>query len=529
MLQPMERPNGYFTDAEPLGPTATPERMDEDGYRSLFDRENLLFSKLSVDELDGPIIVVGRRGSGKTAFLKSTHFAHPRSIVIEMVPNETFRNVVSSINHLAKISNAFVEDVRDIWNYLFWITAFQETYLKHQTMSDNVHVETIKRFLISAGIRTPSQPYEIFVHILSILERRYNAEGSLTLLKKAFKRRSPTFDEARAAMDKFLKEKNLRVFFLLDNLEYFELEKDEMTKAIAGLTKCVSEFRRTRDRHHLRWCVTAELYHQIIELSTNPLKDFSQQILLHWHAGEILQLAAVRYASYLKAHENEFYKRKLERMILKDRSEIADFWKIVLPARVTNGFGREEDSVAYILRHTQLLPRQILRYLNAIISYNVREYGSRFKIESDSITSKIRDIEGVVSREICTAFGSTYPTAYKTCDATLPNLPYVFKTGELQKTFTRFAKRLGVFEDFDHFRRMMIEIGAIGVVTGETEYYVNGIFEYTEPHKLSVSSDDVLCLHPIFFRTFRTNFDGNWKPVYPYGTDPESPDRRINV
>jgi hypothetical protein len=516
----------FFTDAQPLGPDATPQDFNEAAYHSLFDRSNLLYAKLNVDELDGPIIVVGRRGSGKTAFLKSTHFLHPSSIVVEFVPNKIFGEVVRSINQLAAGGSAFVEDVRDIWNYLFWITAFYEVHVRYSSLPDPA-IQKIGSFLQAAGIKPRSQIYGILAQVLKLLERRYHAEGTVDLLESAVRARGLRFEEVRDELQAFLVKRDLRIFFLLDNLEDFELDREQMSKAVSGLIKCVAEFRQVRDRHHLRWCVPAELYFQIVSMSKNPLKDFSQQLLLHWHAGELLQLAANRYAAYLRLRETDFFRRKVEGLVLRDRRDVKEFWRLVLPDAITNGFGRLEDPIAYILRHTQLLPRQMVRYLNSVISLNVKDFGSRFRIDPHSITTGVREVEGTVAREVCTAFGATYPRAYEACSATLPNLPYVFREGDLRKAFNQHGKKTKATDTFEEFRQMMVEIGAIGVVTAETEYYHIGRFEYTEPYKLSTSADDTLCLHPIFFRTFRATVDKTWKPVYPFGSDPESPDLRI--
>jgi hypothetical protein len=73
---------------------------------------------------------------------------------------------------------------------------------------------------------------------------------------------------------------------------------------------------------------------------------------------------------------------------------------------------------------------------------------------------------------------------------------------------------------------MLIEIGAVGVAYDNTEFYTVGLFEYTEPFKLNTSSDDLLCLHPIFYRTFRARDDKTIKPTYPYGSDPKAEDKR---
>lgn len=80
--------------------------------------------------------------------------------------------------------------------------------------------------------------------------------------------------------------------------------------------------------------------------------------------------------------------------------------------------------------------------------------------------------------------------------------------------------------DFWDFRRLLIETGIVGRVMGETERYTIGRFEYTEPHKLVVSSDDLLCLHPVFATVYKYKRTKVIKPIYPYGTDIDGEDHR---
>ena len=61
---------------------------------------------------------------------------------------------------------------------------------------------------------------------------------------------------------------------------------------------------------------------------------------------------------------------------------------------------------------------------------------------------------------------------------------------------------------------------------GETERYIVGRFEYTEPHKLVVSTGDFMCLHPVFAEVFNFKKIGTKKTIYPFGCDPEYEDYR---
>jgi hypothetical protein len=52
---------------------------------------------------------------------------------------------------------------------------------------------------------------------------------------------------------------------------------------------------------------------------------------------------------------------------------------------------------------------------------------------------------------------------------------------------------------------MLIEIGAVGRVRSQKENLVDAEFEYAQPGRLYVGSDDRLCLHPIFSGIYGRN------------------------
>lgn len=80
-------------------------------------------------------------------------------------------------------------------------------------------------------------------------------------------------------------------------------------------------------------------------------------------------------------------------------------------------------------------------------------------------------------------------------------------------------------DDFFDFKRMLIEIGAVGRVVSESDRYVQALFEYTVPHQLVTSTDDGLCIHPLFTEIFSAKTKLK-KPIYPYGSIIDDPDYR---
>ena len=108
-----------------------------------------------------------------------------------------------------------------------------------------------------------------------------------------------------------------------------------------------------------------------------------------------------------------------------------------------------------------------------------------------------------------------------------------FTDSVLHKRFNRLKKDVAVsYSDYHDFKRMLIEVGALGRMIDEDSTYVNAEFEYTRPMQLRVSEEDLLCLHPLFAGRFGAKIvpdaepSTSRKPVYPYGSGLDDDDYR---
>ena len=293
------------------------------------------------------------------------------------------------------------------------------------------------------------------------------------------------FSEIIGSMKAYLRKNNLRAYVLVDSLEDYHLASDAIQLAVQGFLKSLNEFTEPGGDVSARACIPAELYHTFKELSSNPTKDFDLQQVLHWHAGELLQICAARYAHYLGVKEPEIYQEIRGQYDLTKRTDVIEFWRRCTPQFITNGFGHREDPLAYILRHTQILPRQLLQYFNSIISLNFRKNKNRRdKLDEVAIIQGVQEIEGTMCEEIFSAFKFVHPNSKYVVERALPYLPYSFNFGELHRVYNRHVKAVFPHGDFDQFRSLLVEIGVVGRVERQTERYIIGRFEYTVPNRL---------------------------------------------
>jgi hypothetical protein len=332
-------------------------------------------------------------------------------------------------------------------------------------------------------------------------------------------------DDAKSAVLHSLKAMGKKFAILMDSLDDFQLDITSVERAMQGLLKIVGSMNKPRDIVDIRFCLPSELYQQFIKLSSNPNKDFRRALKLQWTASELVLLGAQRLMFYLALHHPDILNR-VPPLDLTKRADALTLFGAVLPQHIKNQVGYQEETISYILRHTQLLPRHFVILLNSIFK-NGGGNSRHFPINEERIVSGIRQMEDFMVREIFVAFDLVYPTAEETCRRCLPELGHKFSMGDLHRVFTRHGKAVFGSDNLFDFQRMLLEIGAIGrVIPGnERDVYIKGNFEYTVSHQLSLSQEDELCVHPLFSGIYNSGGKQE-RPVYPYGSVLEDEDYR---
>jgi hypothetical protein len=469
--------------------------------QELFDRNNVIYRALGGDVS----MLIGRKGSGKTAYLRSTFVdgATGALDVVQLRTANTFLEVLKALNNELG-STFFAEVVADIWETLLVCGALSELIAKYGRTHSSLR--PIADYLGKLGVNVdqPRTADDVLWTVVRTLASRKDDNTFGTLAAVIRDVAGTSFSKATAVANEFLEKSGRNVVVLLDSLDEYSLETEEVERAIAGLLKCVGRFPSVFGRIHLRFCLPAELLHRFKVISTNPAKDFQQCLILRWIPQELISIAAQRLKIYLREHHPLFYReQQLETAEAEDRKSAERILYSILPSTVINGRGAPEDTLVYLMRHTQLLPRHLLMYLNRICERaNLQDCVNEPVVTTDHVLGGVHQVEETLVQELFGAYRPIYPLARQVCEACLPELPQKFPNGVLHKVFNRHGKAKMHSDDFGEFRRMLVAIGAIGKCVAETERYVEGEFEYTASDKLSISVQDELCLHPMFMRVF---------------------------
>jgi hypothetical protein len=297
----------------------------------------------------------------------------------------------------------------------------------------------------------------------------------------------------------------------------------------------------------IRFAFPAEMWTVLEKVSANPIKDFHRRVLVHWSARELITLIGNRLNIYCHLYAPDLLATQPvvvstspsdPRPATLGYDEARRLIGAVLPQRIMNSYGTQEDTVAFLLRHTQLLPRHLIVLLNGVWhAQAAHDAGAPLPVVPIAVVEGVRRGEHEIVRDILASFSGVHPGARLCCERMLPNLGNVLDEAALHRAYNQNGIRKDTGLEFRELVRTLLEIGCLGRVVDakSTSRYVVGEFEYTRAGSLHVGTDEQFCIHPVFTEAF----DGRHatgrqnqlpeaerravKPVYPVGSDPNDP------
>lgn len=511
MKTPLKR---YITPDDPFGPidSIDIDTADKEALKKLFETHNHVYRSMR----HRPSIIMGRRGSGKTSYLRTVYFNGEYDFIVEIRAQRVFEEITMVVHRAAK--DSYVESLAELWEIMLWVCVFSE--LSRKTFLPPDRLNLVNGYLSSVRVRDAVSVDDVLLKMAGVLDevtREHPSEGILAVLRQFD---CVAFDGVKEAVSDSLMKAKKRFVILMDSLEDFRLDVDAASHSLRGLLKFVGSMNKPGDVVDIRFCLPTELYRRVADFSSNQNKDFRRALRLQWKASELILVGALRLKLYLELYYPEFLSRLLPLDVSK-RSDARRLFDAVLPPRITNAAGFQEDTISYILRHTQLLPRHFLMLLNSIFRNSGGAEGAHFPISERRIVSGVRRVEEQIVKEIFGAFRLVHPTAEETCRRCLPALGHKFDLGELQRVYHRHGKAVFGGESIHDLRRMLQEIGAVGRVdpTKSADVYIQGDFEYNVEHEVAIAPQDEMCLHPLFSGIYRGN--QKERPVYPSGCSPD--------
>lgn len=507
--QDVELLKADFDELRPFGPAATRDTIKY-SYLTLY-HPSARFEKAIRRETR---VIFGRRGSGKSSLVERILRGDDYKYKIVIKKSEMVRALKDAAKP-EEWEDALVENVATLWCNALWLavlTHFRNEYPESFPKTNE--------FLNLNGIAVQNS---VTRAVTDWIRRRAESkdwkESFLATLGTVFiSKAAHSFEESRDEVLRFLGSNSLVV--LIDSLEDYKLGNPVFRAIIAGLLPALYMFSDGRPNVAIKCFFPAESFGAIRSCSKNNTKDFENIAVLQWTAGELHALLCRRLMVFYRLYDPS---NKAKVPVNTDGRLMKEFWQSHFPAVVTNQhFDVPEDPTAYIFRHSQLLPRQLILIGNAIAGIHGKILTHR-QFSSESVRNGVRSAERDIATEVFNAFAIAHPDCEKLASQYLRNFEAVVSLSDVDRVRSRLNQaHFPLYRDeHDRLLRMLVEVGVFGrhCQKLDTDRYGRAVYQYYLPRDLMINDDDQLLAHPIFVESYgmRVNHDTLKKPVLPIG------------
>ncbi|HYC82703.1 MAG TPA: hypothetical protein VEB65_12995 [Solirubrobacterales bacterium] len=530
----------------PVGPHATEfivgEGEDVGGknrrvFKELYDPTNTVHRQAMSTS---PHFIVGRKGSGKTAFLLGSALSDDAEVAL--LRSAAIYSEVDRLRLRYEKENGplVADNLAHVWEVLLYHAAMLQI-----ARSDRLARSESRKRLWSyvSGFGDPrTLEYDgMFAKVgVALTARLLDGPPGLAFQEACWSIEvdGTSFAEARQHVEPALGPKGPEaVYVVVDNLEDLHNHLDAYSPVITGLFRLVGRSGAHGAKgipFRMQFAFPAELLDRLSVLAANAEKDFRDRQTIRWTAAELIVIVGNRLRTFLDL----YYPHAPAELGLPRQHDLGDrkaaeaTLRALLPEWVTGDLGVREDPVAYLLRHTQLLPRQLIFMLN-----NVMKSAAANSSRALPVASPRDVVDGVANSEVEIVSGilSSYAYAFPKIGVALSmiknHIALIEPASRLHEVFNHASvKRAGL--DFDEFIDACFAVGALGIVSkGQTERYTQGDFSYTYVREIRPREDrDDVCVHPLFVSQL---FDrhvieemsrAQYVPIYPYGSHPDHVD-----
>jgi hypothetical protein len=456
-------------------------------------------------------LIIGRRGSGKTSLTKFFNFqdrirnAHS----IDVDEPHIYSHILQGAASRGDISTDLaVSEVARIWDYLIWTLVFNE-------------YSTYDPAIKSANIMIRKGNASHFFHdVLSGLIKKYVDDSGRLAEEISDFLTSSMFLTAKEKVLEFTRKEP--VIIAIDTFERYDPYDTAMMTVTASLIQCANNFNIVYAPKgiHIKAFVSSEIFPHIQErIITNPTKFIRDPVYLLWRPKDLMRLVAWRFYKFLEESGYQFAFKSIDWDNFKDIRQ--KMWNPFFGDQVENLCGRSEQSLPYVLRHTQMRPRQLVVLCNRIA--RLAEQNKKFPLfKSVSISQAIHSIESELAGEVLNSYNLIYPGASEIITA-LSAAPAIFKGNYIDQVAKRTS---GAWPKSSYtanaFRRFVAELGIVGRVRkkDDTVGIIEADFEYNMNDRLVLNSDDECVIHPMFYSKLQIKRNNQYI-VYPFPDDAE--------
>ena len=501
------------------------------------------------------IFLCGRRGSGKSTIAlmleKVKNYKYTEAVQGEVVEYGSYMDVVREVCRKQQEGKDIdvKKSIRRLWMWVLPVKVMQTVLKQTIERGDSLDkdLETIKQYLNSLPepLHEESSIGHLLTNIFHIANEKLDEGEEIynTYLLNL------SHDKGyRAALNALHRRTHQNpVLLILDTLESYRIFETPMIEGLKGILEAINALRGERKLEFisLKFFMPAEIYDTVF--LGFPGKVQSSAVFLRWSSPNLITMLARRYLDILvrtEAISNDEVVR-LEQEVKQaylhndGRHLRGQFWYSTrfLPETLPNKMGRPEDCFAYMFRHTQRRPRDVLAQMQAIIT-EARKRNEFPYISKDSVAAGVHNPQALLQilGDALTPYEGSLPIQLVDgARSVFYKRPRIMAGSELKQ----FAKELYNLHpianvDLDEFVSALVKCGVIGLL-GErirqgqekgqqdktSSPYRKAQFEYVRQGNLVVAARSDYCVHPVMGDAFNMLSPNDGLAIYPYPDEQE--------
>ena len=278
-----------------------------------------------------------------------------------------------------------------IWSIIFNQYSDQDTAIRNAAV---VSGKKMKRARIISDI------------VNGLLSKYVDSDGKVMgTLSEALT--DPVFSKAKEKALEYTRREP--IIIAIDTFERYDRGNSAMMTVTASLVQCANSFNIAYANKgiHIKAFVSAEIFPYIKESAiTNTTKFIRHPLYLRWRPKDLVRLISWRFYRYMTERKFKLPNKKVD---WDDFDDILNkMWYPFFGEKTTNLRGIEEASFPYILRHTQMRPRQLVILCNNIARETVRN-GKFPDFTSVQINRAIASCEYDLADEVLNSYDLIYP------------------------------------------------------------------------------------------------------------------------
>lgn len=483
----------------------------------------LFFHSESYDELkkDQCYYLFGRRGTGKTYLMRMLDYEANRGVLpgfccsLVVKEEDAYHDLAIQLRSspFGELPQGdLVHLIIKKWRWIITVSAMQSVYGKYRELCNDTDYAIVKKYLELENLSPDSSSEGIWEKLAFLVNESLESIDYVpvklgrAVMNISRKLMSPEYSKAEASLQRLLRLVGKKCLVLIDSIELYDIH-DKISKAvITALVDTVRQFNNDKaSAIRVKAAFPSEIYPLLQSL--NKEKTEGRNLFILWKFKDLFCMLAKRYfKKYSDARKKYKYKD------MDDYDMACDYLYGHFPEKITTEQGLEFNSVAYIIRHTQKKPRQIIMLLN-IIHTLAEENG----MDPMSITPEIIK-EGVHARLDILVDGSLdiyeqiYPEATRIVKRVLNGINECFDYSDLTTKIAEVsALRTAANLSREDVIRLMLESGAIGIRIKDGHMLSNGIelipghFEYQVKGTIVEGNSSKFVVHPMYYQETGSN------------------------